>query len=319
MPAVGFMCEKKGPVEFDDCLACASTWSQPCDFTYPMLKQMVDGIRRERKKVTITNLTGCLRKEILSRRLEYYVAPSEEFWRFRGTLTHEIMSALKAEAYDIEKVVDEGDRSVLVLKGDDLMIEQRLGMVFVHEGEEYPVSGQMDLVVKSKKKLVDYKTAKAVPRYKNPYSNHTTQVNLYRRLCTENDIPIESLEIVYMDMMQPKRLEAQIWPDKKIDRFFVDRLVPLWKAIRTETIPAKPDNDNDGLWMCENYCNEVMKNECKALARTELEAEVLKKKCVQCKYRIQATQKPGVERERTVAEQVIDEQDYVGDLPGQGE
>lgn len=322
MPAVGFMCEKKGPVSFEECLACASTWKNPCDFTYPMIVQMVKGLERERHSVTVTNLTGCLRKEILARKLDYHIPLAEEYWRFRGTIAHEIVAGLAMEAYDVAEMVDKGDRTELKLKGDDYLIEKRLHMKFVHEGEEYPLSGQMDLVVIPEKRLVDYKTAKSVPKYKSPYSNHSTQVNLYRRLCLANGIDIDTMEIVYMDMSQCKRLEAQIWPIKRVDRFLVDRLVPLWHAIWADTIPRKPESKDEGLWMCENYCDPVMADECKRLVRIEVEADIVKQKCVQCPYRQKARGKVlewENEHGQSVAEQVIDEHDYVGDLPGQGE
>jgi len=282
MPAVGFMCEKKGPVSFDDCLACAATWKQDCDFTYPMIQQMVAGLRRERHTVTMTNLTGCLRKEILARKLDYYIPLAEEYWRFRGTITHEILAGLKADALQVTEMIDRGNRTELKFKGNDYLIEKRLHMTFVHEGEEYPVSGQVDLVVKPERRLVDWKTAKSVPKYGKPYSNHTTQVNLYRRLCTENEIDIDALEVVYMDMTQCKRTEAIIWPIKRVNQFLIDRLVPLWKAIRTNTIPRKPTKRDDGLWMCENYCNNVITDECTRLVRTEVEADILRQKCTMC-------------------------------------
>ena len=61
----GFRCpDGKGELPFDDCLVCAASHGNGCQFDYPILSAMQRNIRED-EGISVSSLLNCLKKVIL--------------------------------------------------------------------------------------------------------------------------------------------------------------------------------------------------------------------------------------------------------------
>lgn len=243
MGLIGFKCAKPSRkhdrerfVSFEECIACAETTSNECHFTAPIIKAMADRERVERKGITVTQLSGCLRESYLSYKYDHYVDLEQLYFAFRGELAH-----LVIERYQ-EK---------------DAIAEKR----FYREFNGIKISGQPDIVIPQKKLIRDYKTAKEVPRFSYPFRNHSQQLNLYAWLVPYE---IERLQAVYLDMKGVKICDAQLWSEKEIEALLRQKLPILNRAFNHDILPPA-DFDN---WQCNGWCN--VKSICRKLYEEDL-------------------------------------------------
>jgi CRISPR/Cas system-associated exonuclease Cas4 (RecB family) len=274
MPFTGFLCEaeeaKGMPVPADECAACARRGAIPgCHVTAPVINGIVKGMRPDYFGLSVTALLGCLRKRRLMQVEDYWLAPSEAWWAYRGQLMHGISAEYAA-----------GDRAAVA--------ETRYSLTL----DGVPVSGQPDLVLLDRRHLVDYKTAKSVPgpwrtwacpatgaviresafAWRNKwmdcphcgesheakaietvgapraYERHARQVNLYRLILHENGLDIETAEIVYQDMRQQLRIPVELMPLAEARAFLRERLA-LFAQAELPGVLITPDE----LWECD-YC-----------------------------------------------------------------
>jgi CRISPR/Cas system-associated exonuclease Cas4 (RecB family) len=147
MSIAGFLCDATDmPVTIEDCLACARSGALPgCHQTAPAIAGIVRGLRPDDFGLTVTTLIGCARKARLMRETPYWLKPSESYWAYRGQLLHGVAARYAAD-------------------DPQAIAEQRFTMTIdLLDGQSIAVSGQPDLVLIDQRKLVDYKTAKAVP------------------------------------------------------------------------------------------------------------------------------------------------------------
>lgn len=281
MPFRGFVCDITGEqVSPEACLDCAERGGgrqgdRLCPFTPPILKGLIDGHQpRNLMGYSATELSGCPRKVILKEEVDYWVAPRQAYWAFRGRLAHALLEA----ANDPERA----------------LCEQR----FYAEVEGVLVTGQPDVVYPEQGLLVDYKTTKQVPRphwrYACPdcgqvirengwkarkgsqltcpscagtfaekeivpeerpaaaYDGHVQQVNVYRWLLACNGIPIDRAEILYLDMAEALRIAVPLWPLEETEIIVAAGLARLLE-LGDDGLPYGVQDDDRSNWEC-GFC-----------------------------------------------------------------
>lgn len=222
----GFYCpEKRKNVSFFECLSCALTHENTCQFDYPILKAMQKRIRKW-QGISVTSLLGCLRKVCLEVREDVYLNPKELYYAFRGQLFHSVIY----EAQPLGAICEK-------------RFERRIAGI--------NLSGHPDVIYPEKRKLVDYKSTKKVPKDDKPHAQHDIQVNLYRYLVLPY-YRIDELEIVYFDMSKVKRVKVEVMDEKKLLEWLIPRLKKLKKALEGGELPERVGSE--GWWQCRGYC-----------------------------------------------------------------
>ncbi|MFH1486186.1 MAG: PD-(D/E)XK nuclease family protein [Chloroflexota bacterium] len=222
---VGFQCQHRHEVTFEECFACALTQRQPCQFSYPILVGMMRTEHEEVEGIRVTSLLNCLRKVVLEKRLDVHVPPEQLYWSFRGRLAHAIVEYAQA---------------------DGAIVEKR----FTRQVEGIPITGKPDVIYAEQELMVDYKTTAAAPRL-GPYDHHLMQLNIYRWL-VQVHYRVSNLEIVYLDMKGAKRYSIPTIPLKKVEEFILPRAHLLHAALDGGSLP--PQAEGEGLWQCWGYC-----------------------------------------------------------------
>jgi len=223
---VGFKCpEGKGNVSFEECLKCAASHENTCQFDYPILASMQHNLRKE-DGISVTSLLNCLRKVVLQVRNDVYPAPGELYYAFRGQLFHAVIAQAQA---------------------DGAVCEER----FERTVAGITLSGHPDVIYPEHKKLVDYKSTRSIPKDDTPYANHKIQVNLYRYLAAPQ-YEVEHLEIVYFDMSNVKRVKVPVMSTSSLMGWLVPRLKKLKTALNGGKLPEKAGSE--GVWQCDGYC-----------------------------------------------------------------
>jgi len=222
----GFHCpEGKGNLPFEECLECAASHKNTCQFDYPILASMHRNLREE-EGISVSSLLNCLRKVVLQVRNDVYLDPTELYYAFRGQLFHAVI----AQAQERGAIVEERfERTVAGIT----------------------LSGHPDVIYPEQGKLVDYKSTRRIPRDSNPYANHGIQVNLYRYLVAPQ-YQIDQLEIVYFDMSNVRRVRVDVMSTPSLMGWLVPRLKKLKVALNGGNLPEKANSD--GVWQCNGYC-----------------------------------------------------------------
>jgi CRISPR/Cas system-associated exonuclease Cas4 (RecB family) len=223
---VGFKCpEGKGELSFENCLKCAASHENICQFDYPILAGMHRNLREE-DGISVSSLLNCLRKVVLQVRNDVYLNPTELYYAFRGQLFHAVI----AQAQEGGAVVEQ-------------RFERTIAGIIL--------SGHPDVIYPDQKKLTDYKSTRRIPKNNSPYANHGIQVNLYRYLVAPQ-YQVEHLEIVYFDMSKVKRLKVPIMSVPSLMGWLVPRLKKLKTALNGGKLPEKVGSE--GVWQCDGYC-----------------------------------------------------------------
>lgn len=224
-PIVGFDCPYKGKVTFDFCLADAATHTQPCQFTYPILKGMVVGEQKPRTGIHVTSLLNCLRKVALDQRHEVYEVPEQMYWRFRGQLSHAIMALAQTDGAVAETT-------------------------FTRTAGDITIVGTPDVIYPDKGLLVDYKTTAMLPK-NGPYAHHALQVNIYRWL-VQPYYRVDRMDIIYLDMKGTARWTAPVMELDEVEDFVLSRARLLQRALDGGELPSQVEEQ--GRWQCRGYC-----------------------------------------------------------------
>ena len=197
MPFLGFKCEAtceyKGEIVSPaTCIAHAVAKgkdlpSSGCHFTPQFLreiaKQFADTESFDANTWRVTELIGCVRKARLQRTVQYALTPKQAFWMWRGSLVHQML-----EDHQPDEV---------------LLAEKRL---FAKLGK-ITLTGKPDALLAGNH-LADYKSTDRLPR--EPREHHIDQLNVYAWLLAQNGMHAESAEIVYVTMMEPRRLPVEL-------------------------------------------------------------------------------------------------------------
>jgi len=222
----GFHCpEGKGDLPFDECLKCAASHENICQFDHPILAAMRRNLRKE-EGISVSTLLNCLRKVVLQVRNDVYLDPKELYYAFRGQLFHAVIAQAQA---------------------DGAICEER----FERTIAGITLSGHPDVIYPEPRKLVDYKSTRRIPKDDAPYANHGIQVNLYRYLAAPQ-YQIDSLEIIYFDMSNVKRVKVEVMGTRSLMGWLVPRLKKLKTALNGGKLPKKVGSD--GVWQCDGYC-----------------------------------------------------------------
>lgn len=231
MPVIGFICADNGqPVTFDSCLACAETFLNPCQYSYPLIKGMVENEGRP-PSISTTQISGCHREIAIKMKNNVYTTPP--YWAFRGSLTHQLIERYKRKNTEVEKQVE------------TLIANKK-------------VTTRPDLLIPEMGKIIEYKTTKAVPKYNHPYKNHTIQLNIQKYIIErELDIEISSLEVQYMDMAVGKRCQAKLWTDGQIEHYILPKIEQLYNVLNNGLIPDPLLQDDDNYFKCKGYCDVI--------------------------------------------------------------
>jgi len=223
----GFRCPKgRGDLPFDECLECAASHENPCQFDYPILSAMQRNLRAE-AGITVTSVLNCLRKVALEARSDVYLDPSQLYHAFRGQLFHAVIAQAQA---------------------DGAVCEQR----FERTVAGIRLSGHPDAIYPQHRKLVEYKSTRRIPKDDSPYAGHAVQVNLYRYLVMPR-FQIDHLEIVYFDMSDVKRVKVEVMKTRRVLGWLIPRLKKLKIALDGGRLPEKVGSD--GIWQCDGYCH----------------------------------------------------------------
>lgn len=222
----GFYCpEEKRNLSFDECLACAASHENSCEFDYPILASMHRNIRKD-EGISVSSLLNCLRKVVLEARNDVYLNPRELYYAFRGQLFHTVIAQAQANGAICET------RFERTIAGITL-------------------SGHPDVIYPEERKLIDYKSTRRIPKDNTPYANHAIQVNLYRYLVMP-EYQIDKLEIVYFDMSNVKRVKVEAMDKRRLIGWLVPRLKKLKRALNGGKLPEKVGSE--GVWQCDGYC-----------------------------------------------------------------
>lgn len=249
MPLKGFVCsetknlsEDKREISFEDCIACAETTENACNFTAALLRILSQ--LGEKHEITVTSILGCLRNTYLSRKHDYFAEPGELYWLYRGRLAHKVLE----DAVDSDTQITETE--------------------FKRKIDDIEIYGTPDIILPKKRLIRDYKTCAEVPKYRQdkPYSNHIQQLNIYawvvsgqdkgrkngKEVIFDNPLPeIKRLQVTYLDMKNVKTTDAPLYKKEKVEEFLRLRAPVLKEALDNGIVPPKEDT-----WQC-GYCNVV--------------------------------------------------------------
>ena len=214
---VGFRCpEGKGELPFEECLKCATSHDNTCQFDYPILASMQRNLRKE-DGISVSSLLNCLRKVVLQVRKDVYLDPRELYYAFRGQLFHAVIAQAQADGAICEEKFERAIAGITI-------------------------SGHPDVIYPEHKKLVDYKSTKRIPKRNTPYANHGIQVNLYRYLVAPQ-YQIHQLEIVYFDMSDVKRVKVDVMSTPSLMGWLVPRLKKLRAALNGGNLPERVNSE----------------------------------------------------------------------------
>ena len=223
---VGFHCpEGKGDLPFTECLRCAASHKNLCQFDYPILHAMQCNLR-DQDGISVSSLLNCLRKVVLQMNNDVYLDPTQLYYAFRGQLFHAVIAQAQS---------------------DGAVAEQMFSRIVA----DIVLTGHPDVIYPEQKKLVDYKSTKRIPKDGIPYANHGIQVNLYRYLVAP-EYDIDKLEIVYFDMSNVKRIPVEVMGTKSLMGWLVPRLKALRHALDGGKLPQRVNSE--GVWQCDGYC-----------------------------------------------------------------
>lgn len=268
MPLVALICDySERRVPFKACLKCSASGRNPCAFTEALIKGILDEQQDRGTNISCTALLSSTRCTYLERTTNYAAKPSQLYWAFRGQIAHKIVEGA-------------GE--------DENVLRERREYRRTIEGIE--VSGQFDELLLKQGVVRDYKTCKKVPRYDTPYSNHAEQLNVLRWILAfpepfeddsclaafiyqwSEDLGVKKLEVIYLDMDQPKKCQAKMWSLDKAEEFVGERAKALRKAFDTGICPPYSTITAKDTWKCAGYCHVTQ--ECHDLHMEELREEI---------------------------------------------
>ena len=202
-----------------ECLKCAATRNNPCNFTYEMLKSMYEGQQNRGDNISTTAvLAKCPRQFVLERREPYAQYPQELWDRYRGTIIHRVL----------EENMAPGDWG-----------EVRVWAPVPGLGGEF-ISCQPDLVSPSQGILWDYKTAKSdsLPKYGDPWPDHEAQLQVNRWII-DNAVEVEAEDGVRVPLLDSMRPDE--WTSLKIV-YVTDKTMAVYDVTKSIQVPKVDGN-----------------------------------------------------------------------------
>ena len=228
---------------FEKCLKCHENYERHCNALPYAIKLIRDNkIGRANVGISASTITGCPRELALLDLYDYY-EPIEEGWiKAEGTLVHAML---------------ENDPD----PNPNYITEHRYWRTLNVNGEDVRVSGQMDIIDKKYKALIDYKRKERVPNKPDP--THELQWNVYCWILRDaidietNEpfaIEIERGGMFYIsrNKTEPfKKIAYPIWDNADIEDVMVRRLRPIVNFKSTGEVPKCGAYQQYGTsWQC---------------------------------------------------------------------
>lgn len=227
MPLIGFMCPVQNEtVSPKTCIAHAVDKGKDlpalgCHFTPKLLREIAKQIAEtesfDANTWRVTELIGCVRKARLQRIVHYALTPKQAFWMWRGSLIHAML-----EEHQPDEV---------------LLAEKRL---FARVGK-ITLTGKPDALLVGNH-LADYKSTDRLPR--EPREHHIAQLNVYAWLLAQNGMSAQSAEIIYVSMMEPRRMLVQLAALANTQAFIEAQV----RRLMQKRLPSREET-----WEC-GYC-----------------------------------------------------------------
>jgi len=275
MPLVGVKCPYyHGNVDFEECLACASSRGhvRKCGYPYSFLKAVSVILTKPRPEIHVTDLVGCLRRAYFSKVSNYYESPSQWIAAVLGIIIHKGLEDFRPDGSIAEIPLSATTTSGI------------------------KVVGRVDLLHNGR--IIDWKTKRYLMPSKLPTRENEMQINIYYWLLASNGYEVTGGTLEYLALRGATRCDKckcllretydgwecpechKTWDRDKahqglyradihlrdlreIAQWIDERAVILQNALSHGVIPPK----TDGKWLC-NYCS--FREQCTAL--DELEA-----------------------------------------------
>jgi len=300
MPFKGFVCELDGRCVCPEaCLKCSHrrqvNGENTCHFPPPIIAGIIESNQpRELMGYSATELIGCHRRVVLQEEVDYWVKPSQAYWAFRGQLGHAIVERFHdgngARTIAEERFYAEMDGMLITGQPDVIYPDDRLLVDYktakrVPQSTKRYVCPKCEAIIRESPWKVrrgaklkceccgaehaDLKPEILPPR---PYDTHVQQLNVYAWLLAENDVLVETAQVVYLDMSEPFPVPVEVWPLAETESYIRRQLTGLLE--RDENgLPAGVWDDPEANWLCR-YC--AVESECARRRRsTESAEEVL--------------------------------------------
>jgi len=167
----------QGELDQHQCLACALMGANQCGYSYQLLKAMFgnDETEQRRSEIHVTDLTSCLRKAYYAKTVEVAEPVHTMLARTLGTLT----------------------RGGLEKSDDNVLCEMPV--------EYGGVVGRIDTYYPQKGVIADIKTTRWLYADRLPYGTHALQVNIDGLMLEKTGMPVNGLQIQYIDMSGPTK------------------------------------------------------------------------------------------------------------------
>lgn len=276
MPQIGWKDPASGTEQgFDHWLQEAEAFGQALDMPYEILAGIAEQVQGKDRPdgITVTQLNGCPRAVHIERLFDYYVEPLDNYFAFRGTLTHGVLEqfgdpvAVKEQRYyrtyrDI-RISGQVDTWRIVGTDNDAWYTH-LWDTWLSVDFGMPET-KPELPKGARFRIRDFKSKHDVPTGTYLAKRYQQQGNLYAWLLQVPSPDMLDCEFVFVSMNGIRVMSlfnggtfgngrakpVQIWGPAQTEKFLDERLIPL--AISRELdkpIPYAKVNDDD-LWQCD--------------------------------------------------------------------
>ncbi len=277
----GFVCELDNTrVSPEDCLSCSYDRQvrglNTCHYPPPVIQGIIESNQpRDLMGYSATELIGCHRRVVLKEQVDYWVKPSRAYWAFRGQLGHAIVAGYtngQAQAIVEKRYYAELDGMLItgqpdvVYPDDRLLVDYKTTKSVPKPVKRY-VCPECGSIIRENQWYArqgstlscddcgeEYVAEEIKPQVLSPqpYDTHVQQLNVYAWLLAQNDVPVERLQVVYLDMSEPYPLPVELWPLAKTEAYIRRQLHSLMSRDHTG-LPAGVWDDADVNWRCR-YC-----------------------------------------------------------------
>lgn len=280
MPFQGFICELDGSkVSPDECLACSYDRlvgaKNHCPFTPPIIRGIIESNQdRELRGYSATELIGCHLRVVLRDKVDYWVKPSQAYWAFRGTLAHHIVEGFHNGGQIVERRFYAELGGMLITGQPDVVYpEEKLVVDYkttksvpkpvkrytcpscgavIRENQWYARNGSTltcDECGEAYKAKSEIKAEVLDPQ---PYDTHVAQLNVYAWLLSKDGIDVDTAQIVYLDMSEPKVLQVELWGVRDTEAFLNAKVAEMYDR-NGNGLPDGLWDDSGENWRCR-YC-----------------------------------------------------------------
>lgn len=272
MSCEGFICEvTNAPVSLTECLACAQLSArEACPLTYPLLAGIAAQLAPrdlgevprvagwQMPLISVTELLGCPLRWQLAQERNFYVKPTEAYWAWRGTLIHEIVSRYAPPGALVEQRYYVDVAGFRLTGQPDLVYQERI--------VDYKTTKSLPQTLKTftcphcgyiirrdqwgQKKGTRMHCKRCEHTYRvgedieaqvsppEPYAEHIQQLNLYAWLLAQHGVPVNSGEIIYLDMSGALRLSVAVWSTEQTADFIQTRIAAFQMGVSAANAEA---------------------------------------------------------------------------------